>query len=125
MAHTTDLGGASMEAAFRRISQKAGRYESPVAELLEDLPAKEGVTRHAAVARLAKEHIRECEHYRQHLHSFSADELDAFVWMVVMQLDLVRQLVPGFVNCGIPELNEMLEEYEGSLMREIELRYDE
>lgn len=50
----------------------------------------------------------------------TTNEIEAFVWFIVMKLDLVRGLLPGAQAAPIPELNAILEVYENEMWKKID-----
>jgi hypothetical protein len=109
-----------IELAFESMKSKFGICPSGTDDYLQKLKDCKPNERSKIINDLAAAYKIECDFYLQHIDSMTTIEIEAFVWFIVMKLDLSRGLLPGAQGAAIPELNDILEEYENEMWRKID-----
>ena len=110
---------ANIENGFDTMIEKTGLYKSSLDECISKISAAENQDKNELFVELAEAYKNECEYYLKFIHELTNNEIEAFIWMVVMQLDLYRGLLPGFKTEESEYLNNYLEPYEYKLWQKI------
>jgi len=109
-----------IELGYESMKSRFGMYNSETDACIQKLTRCEPDDRNNCIAELAAAYKLECDFYLKHLDSMTTNEIEAFVWFIVMKLDLVRGLLPGAQAAPIPELNAILEVYENEMWKKID-----
>lgn len=109
-----------VELAYEGIISRYGLYASQTDACIKKLSNCNIAERNHVIDAIVSDYKNECEYYLKHLNSMSTLEVEAFVWFIVMKLDLVRGLLPGAQAAPIPELNELLENFENAMWKKID-----
>jgi hypothetical protein len=109
-----------IELAFESMKSKFGICPSETDDYLQKLKDCKPNERSRIINDLAAAYKLECDFYLKHIGSMTTNEIEAFVWFIVMKLDLVRGLLPGAQAAPIPELNAILELYENEMWKKID-----
>jgi hypothetical protein len=108
-----------VELAYESMISKFGLYETKTAGFITKLSDCNSIERKHVIDALVFDYKAECNYYLVHLNSMTTLEVEAFVWFVVMKLDLIRGLIPGAQAAPTPELNELLEDFENEMWQKI------
>lgn len=108
-----------VELAYESMISKCGLYESKSTGFISKLSHCDARERKDLIDALVLDYKAECNYYLVHLNSMTVLEVEAFVWFVVMKLDLIRGLIPGAQAAPTPELNELLEDFEDEMWKKV------
>ena len=64
---------------------------------------------------LAVHYRKECEFYLNRIEQMNQFEIEAFIWNIVMRLDIIRGIFPGLHNEDPFGLNLQLESFENEM----------
>ena len=98
---------------------RIGKFQPDTEKLIGDLLFKlkeknEKVLKLEALA-LAVHYQKECEFYLNQIEQMNQFEIEAFIWNIVMRLDIIRGIFPGLQNEDPFGLNIQLESFENEM----------
>ncbi len=108
-----------VDEGFESLLNRFGKFqpdtEKLIGELLFKLKEKnEEVLKLEALA-LAVHYQKECEFYLNRIEQMNQFEIEAFIWNIVMRLDIIRGIFPGLHNEDPFGLNLQLESFENEM----------
>ena len=110
-----DLVDEGFESLLNRFGKFQPDTEKLIGELLFKLKEKnEEVLKLEALA-LAVHYQKECEFYLNRIEQMNQFEIEAFIWNIVMRLDIIRGIFPGLHNEDPFGLNLQLESFENEM----------
>lgn len=108
-----------IDQGYQSMISRFGLYDSQINACIKIIADADENERESAIRNLTEEYKKECDYYLNFLPRMKEEEIEAFIWNVVMKLDLIRGLLPGSQGAALPELNEQLENYENQMWKKI------
>ena len=110
-----DLVDEGFESLLNRFGKFQPDTEKLIGELLFNLKEKnEEVLKLEALA-LALHYQKECTFYLNRIEQMNQFEIEAFIWNIVMRLDIIRGIFTGLQNEDPFGLNLQLESFENEM----------
>jgi hypothetical protein len=108
-----------VDEGFVSLLNRFGKFQPDTEKLIGDLLFKlkeknEEVLKLEALA-LAVHYQKECEFYLNQIEQMNQFEIEAFIWNIVMRLDIIRGIFPGLQNEDPFGLNLQLESFENEM----------
>jgi hypothetical protein len=108
-----------VDEGFESLLNRFGKFQPDTEKLIGDLLFKlkeknEEVLKLEALA-LAVHYQKECEFYLNQIEQMNQFEIEAFIWNIVMRLDIIRGIFPGLQNEDPFGLNIQLESFENEM----------
>ena len=108
-----------VDEGFESLLNRFGKFQPDTEKLIGDLLFKlkeknEEVLKLEALA-LAVHYQKECEFYLKQIEQMNQFEIEAFIWNIVMRLDIIRGIFPGLQNEDPFGLNLQLESFENEM----------
>jgi hypothetical protein len=108
-----------VDEGFESLLNRFGKFQPDTEKLIGDLLFKlkeknEEVLKLEALA-LAVHYQKECEFYLNQIEQMNQFEIEAFIWNIVMRLDIIRGIFPGLQNEDPFGLNLQLESFENEM----------
>ena len=108
-----------VDEGFESLLNRFGKFQPDTEKLIGDLLFKmkeknEEVLKLEALA-LAVHYQKECEIYLNQIEQMNQFEIEAFIWNIVMRLDIIRGIFPGLQNEDPFGLNIQLESFENEM----------
>lgn len=117
-----------VDEGFLSLIQRFGKYLPDTEEILEDLLIKmnegENSLNEEDIVILVNHYSNKCTFYLNHIEEMSEYEIEAFIWHIVMRLDIIRGIFPGLNNGDPLNINSKLEVFENQMWNTINQYFD-
>jgi hypothetical protein len=124
MKQHTDL----VEEGYQSLLSRFGKYEPDTEAVIDVFMLKIGSSQKNIqdedVDCLVNQYMSECNFYISKISQMTEYEIEAFIWHIVMRLDIIRGLFPGLKNNDPLQINERLENFENKTWKIINKYFD-
>ena len=110
-----DLVDEGFESLLTRFGKFQPDTEKLIGELLFKLKEKTEEDIKLEASALAVHYQNECTFYLNRIEQMNQFEIEAFIWNIVMRLDIIRGIFPGLQNEDPFGLNLQLESFENEM----------
>ena len=76
------------------------------------------------IAELIEQYSKECIFYLNRIEGMFQNEIEAFIWYIVMRLDILRGIFPGLNNGDPLNINSKLDKFENQMWKIINQHFD-
>lgn len=76
------------------------------------------------IAELIEQYSNECSFYLDRIEEMFQNEIEAFIWYIVMRLDILRGIFPGLNNGDPFNINSKLDKFENQMWKIINQYFD-
>lgn len=101
-----------VEEGYKSLIVRFGKYHPETEFVIHNLLEKKELADEQDVLELINQYKGECSYYLSNISEMNANEIEAFIWFIVMRLDILRGLFPGLKNDDPFNLNFHLEDFE-------------
>jgi hypothetical protein len=111
----TDLINKGHESLLTRFGKFQPDTEKLIEKLLYNIKEKNEEDVSMEVNELAIHYQKECMFYLNRIDQMNEFEIEAFIWNIVMRLDIIRGIFPGMHSNDPLGLNYKLESFENEM----------
>ena len=111
----TDLINKGHESLLTRFGKFQPDTEKLIEKLLYNIKEKNEEDVSMEVNELAIHYQKECMFYLNRIEQMNEFEIEAFIWNIVMRLDIIRGIFPGMHSKDPLGLNYKLESFENEM----------
>jgi hypothetical protein len=108
-----------VEEGYESLILRFGKYLPETEFLIHNLLEKKELADEQDVFDLINQYKSECIYYLSKISEMNVNEIEAFIWFIVMRLDIIRGLFPGLNNDDPFKLNIHLEDFENQMWNTI------
>lgn len=116
-----------IDSGYNSLIERFGIYYPEMETILFEVLAKTNIDQNLLnednIEKLVCHYKLECSHYIKHINEMSVYEIEAFIWYIVMRLDIIRGLFPGLKNGDPLNINSRLDAFETQMWEIINKYY--
>jgi hypothetical protein len=113
-----------VEEGYESLILRFGKYFPETESVIHNLLKKKELANEQDVLILINQYKNECSYYLSKISEMNVYEIEAFIWFIVMRLDIIRGLFPGLNNDDPFNLNIQLEHFENQMWNTINQYFD-